>query len=170
MAFDTSNIEKFKLHLMRLAEIPDLANAEMEACAKEVQQKARDMAPIEFGDLKDAIRIRNVGTGGAKASGGKFTTGGTRNYQIYIDESHGSQHGGTVGAYAWGVHEYMGWGSTQGHTPDGKKYMPSAESVQAGAAKGVEAGGQFLARAVRALEGGIYARVQKRILQGIPIY
>lgn len=61
MAFDLEGIEQFKLQLSRLTEIPNLADQELKACAEEVAQKARDMAPYEYEDLKEAIQVARRG-------------------------------------------------------------------------------------------------------------
>lgn len=171
MALDTSGIERFKLQLLRLAEIPDLANEELALCAAEVAQKARDMAPEDYADLKGAIQ---VGRRGAQGAGGRFVSG-VSNYDVYINERHPVSdpdkldNGVTnVGDYAWYVHEHMGWGNTPGTgTLHGKPFMPSEKSVLKGMEKNVEAGGHFLTRAALELEGGIYARLVRKVMKHV---
>lgn len=168
MSMLTEGIERFKFQLSRLAEIPNLANEELRQCAEEVAQKARDMAPIDYGDLKKAIQ---VGRRGAQGAGGRFVAG-LSNYEVFINERHPVsdpdklRHGvDYVGEYAWYVHEHMGWGTTPGTgTLHGKPFMPSEESVRAGHEKGVEAGGHFLTRALLELEQGIYARIRRKVM------
>lgn len=162
MSLDIGDIERFKIQLSRLREVPNVANEELKQIADEVAQKARDMAPIDYGDLKRAIQ---VGRRGAQGAGGRFVSG-VSNYDIFINERHPvsdpekRKHGVShVGEYAWWVHEHMGWVSQPN-----PQFMPSAESVAAGAAKGVEAGGKFLERALILLTPGIYARINRKVL------
>lgn len=165
MSLDLGDIEKFKIQLSRLAEIPNVANEELKACADEVAKKARDMAPIDYGDLKQAIQ---VGRRGAQGAGGRFVSG-LSNYEIFINERHPvsdaekRKHGVThVGEYAWWVHEHMGWASRPS-----PQFNPSDRSVQEGLKRGVEAGGKFLERALLLLEPGIYARVNRKVSETI---
>jgi len=107
MALNTQGIEELKLQLRRLANVPEIANNEMKACAEDLRNKARDMAPIDYGDLKGAIQTRANSVGGAA-----FRRGSTLlNYEVIINNNHPvsddekRKHGVThVGEYAWLVH------------------------------------------------------------------
>ncbi len=151
MSFDTNGIDQIKLILRRAALLPAEMNGELKKMAQKTQKLAKDMAPIEYGDLKDAIKLQEVAGQGAK---GRFAKG-LRNYVVYIDNNHSVSEQRqkrnnieTVGEYAWFVHEYMGWGSHQGAMlEDGKPFMPSEKSVEEGQLHGVDAGGRFIERA-----------------------
>lgn len=164
MAFNLEGIEQFKLQLSRLNEIPNLADAELRQCAEEVAQKARDMAPFDYEDLIDAIQVGR--RGGARDARGRFV-GGISNYEVFINLRHpvkdpGAKGVSTVEAYAWEVHEHMGWGSTPGSLYiHGKPFMPNKDRNRG--PNGEERGGQFLYRAVEALREGIYARLNRKI-------
>lgn len=163
MSLDLSGIERFKIQLSRLHKVPNIANQELKDIAEEVAAKARDMAPIDYGDLKRAIQ---VGRRGVQGAGGRFISG-MSNYDIFINERHPVsdpeklKHDVThVGEYAWWVHEHMGWVGNPN-----PQFMPSEKSIAAGAEKGVAAGGKFLERALVMLEPGIYARINRKVLE-----
>lgn len=170
MSLNTQGIEELKLQLRRLANVPDVANEELKRCAQEVQRVARDMAPIDYGDLKNAIRIRETAGRGA---GGRFVKG-VREFEVYINNGHPVADPDKrkhdvhyVGEYAWLVHEYMGWGSVQGYLPDGRAFNPSDESRAEGLKHGVEAGGKFLERAGLELQAEISSRLAKVVFKYI---
>lgn len=164
MAFNLEGIEQFKFQLSRLNEIPNLANEELRQCAEEVAQKARDMAPFEYEDLKKAIQVGRRGS--ARDARGRFVSG-VSNYEVFINLRHpvkdpDAKGVSTVEAYAWEVHEHMGWGSTPGSLYiHGKPFMPNPD--RATGPNGEQRGGQFLYRALKELEHGIYARIQRKI-------
>ncbi len=165
MSFEEQNdgIEQVKLMLRRLGNLPSVLDGKMQSLATEVAQKAKDMAPIEYGDLKAAIQIRR--TAAARAASGRFISASPgSNYEVYINNDHPSSRKDVknVGEYAWFVHQYMGYGDTEGAmSKNGKPFMPSEESVQAGAAKGVEAGGRFMERAAIAMEAHVHESLTK---------
>lgn len=156
MEFNLGEIQKIRLRLERLKELPQLLNEELRHCANDVAQVAKDMAPIDYGDLKDAIQ---VGRRGVQGAGGRFVSG-MSNYEVFINErhpvsdpdkiKHGVDH---VGEYAWYVHEHMGWSGYD------TGFMPSEKSVEAGLEKGVDAGGKFLERALEEMRVAIEARM-----------
>lgn len=170
MGMEIEGMEQVKLLLQRITGVVDVANAELKTMANEVAEVARDMAPIDYGDLKSAIKVRFEG---AQGTGGRFVKGGGA-YAIYIDndtpvqdpfkQKYGTE---TVGEYAWLVYQYMGYGNVPGFLPDGRPFNPSEDSVKAGKEKGVDAGGLFLERAAIAKIDEIYQRmatiVDKRI-------
>lgn len=135
---DRKGFEGMKIMLEKLQGIPEIADRELKQIANEIQKTARNMSPIEYGDLKAAIVVRR--RGGGRNAKGQFVKGQS-SYEISINNNHPSKTSGTVGAYVWKVHEYMGWG---GHH---NVLMPSKRSVTAGASRGEEAGGKFMDRA-----------------------
>ena len=158
MGFESEGISELKMRLQRLADVPAIATAELSDCADDLQQKARDMAPIDYGDLKDAIMVNEVG-GSARNAKGQFMKGALREFIVYVKNDRPLQHPTNemhvVGDYAWKVHEYMGWGSNV------TTFMPSEKSVIEGEMHGVEAGGKFLERAMNELEPNIHMRLAK---------
>lgn len=168
MSFNTFGIDELKIQLRRLENVPLIASETMKASAEELRQKARDMAPEDFGDLKRAIQTRATAAQGA---GGRLV--GLRNYEVFVNNNtsvrdpkkiRGAGKGAVkVGDYAWLVHEYMGYGSVPGYLPNGRSFNPSAESIAAGEKAGVEAGGKFLERATISLEGKIQADMMRAI-------
>lgn len=167
MAFEfDDSIERFKFQLSRLNEIPNIADQELKACAEEVAQKARDMAPYEYEDLKEAIQVAR--RGGARDARGRFVSG-LSNYEVFINLRHpvkdpDKKGVDTVAAYAWEVHEHMGWGSTPGsiYMKNGEPFMPNKD--RATGPHGEERGGKFLERALLELQEGIYARVRRKVI------
>lgn len=156
MSLDLGDFEKLKLQLTRMREAPALANEELKRCAEDVAEMARNMAPIDYGDLKGAIQI---GRRGAQGAGGRFMKG-VSTYEVFINDKHPVsdpeklKHGvDYVGEYAWYVHEHMGWGAHD------TGFMPSQYSVEEGARHGVDAGGKFLERAGEAMRAEIKLRL-----------
>lgn len=147
MGFDASEFNQVKLRLMRLTNVFDASNPQIDAMLKgmavQVQETARNMAPIEYGDLRSAIQIRRLGVQGA---GGRFMKG-MNSYEVYINNNHAvsdekAKHISSVGEYAWYVHEHMEVGR------GGSGFRPSVDSMEASAAAGEIAGGRFLDRAL----------------------
>lgn len=161
MGLKTEGIEQMKLRLMRLAKAPVIADAELKKCAEDVAQKARDMAPIDYGDLKRAIQVGRRGSD-VRDSRGRFVSGYST-YEVFLNNNtpvrdpDKLKHGvSRVGDYAWWVHEHMGWASMPN-----PEFMPSAISVAAGLAAGVEAGGMFMIRALYDMEDKIHERLAR---------
>lgn len=161
MALDTSGIEQVKLRLMRLSQVQSVADAELKKCAADLAQKARDMAPEDFKDLKRAIQVARRGSD-VRDSRGRFVSGFST-YEVIVNNNAPVRDpdkikaGVTkVGDYAWWVHEHMGWASMPN-----PEFMPSEHSVQAGLAAGVEAGGMFMIRALYDMESQISERLAK---------
>jgi hypothetical protein len=159
MALKTDGIEQMKMRLTRLAKAPVIADAELKRCAEDVAQKARDMAPIDYGDLKRAIQVGRRGSD-VRDSRGRFVSGYST-YEVFInnntpvrDPSKLSRDVTRVGDYVWWVHEHMGWASMPN-----PHFMPSDLSVQTGLAAGVEAGGMFMIRALYDMEDSVHERL-----------
>lgn len=164
MSFEIEGIEQIKLKLQRLNDVPQIADEELKKCAEDLADKARAMAPVDYGDLKEAIQVARRGAQGA---GGRFVKG-ISNYEVLINNRHPvsdpfKQKYGTdyVGEYAWYVHEHMGWGSNSADL------MPSDKSIAAGAAAGVEAGGKFLERALEDMRDEIGMRLAQAVRKHI---
>jgi hypothetical protein len=144
MGFSVANLDRVKLRIMRAANVVNNAPVQqtLRKGAEAVLQTARDMAPIEYGDLKDAIRMRRGGD--ARDAGGRYIRGGGSTWTVYIDEKHAvnpAKYVTSVGQYAWIVHEHMGWEGFE------TELMPSALSIATAAMAGEVAGGRFLHRA-----------------------
>lgn len=157
MSLNTTGIEALKLKLMELAFAPVLVEVELQACARELRDKSRDMAPIDYGDLKRAIQDRRLGSQ-TRSALGQFVKGES-SYEVFInnrtsvEDPKKKAEFSTVGEYAWEVHEYMGWaGNLTSH-------MPSQKSVDAGRAAGVDAGGKFMERAALELMPKVNSRL-----------
>lgn len=143
MGLKTTGMGSLKATLSRIGQaVPRAMDQELAMVAAEVRNKAKAMAPIDYGDLKSAIRLRRLGVQGA---GGRFVAG-LSNYEVYLDMNQPvtdpDKEETRVGEYAWKVHEHMGWAGNR------RALMPSEKSVAAGKAEGVDAGGRFMERAL----------------------
>ncbi|WP_297478394.1 HK97 gp10 family phage protein [Ferrovum sp.] len=160
---EDNGIAQVKLMLRRLGALPSVLDEKMQSLAAEVAEKAKDMAPKEYGDLRDAIQVRR--TAAARGADGRFISSSPgSNYEVYINNDHPSSRPDVknVGQYAWFVYQYMGYGNTEGAIMvHGKPFMPSAESVALGAEKGVEVGGRFLERAAEAMRTHVHESLTK---------
>lgn len=167
MAFDAENFDQVKLRIIRAAEVANSPEVQdmLRAVADEVQQTARNMAPEDYGDLKDAIQVSRQGDGRDEL--GRFMKGGGSTWSVYINNNHPvrdpeqKKSAETVGQYAWHVHEHMGWGAND------TGFMPSQKSVAISAAAGEIAGGKFLERALEKHSSSIYQRVARVVLKQI---
>lgn len=154
MGLRDRQVREIKLKLERLKKLPQVLDQELNQIAHEVQQTARDMAPIQYGGLKQAIQVRRTA---APQKGVKGFQKGKSSFQIYINPmtpAPGHKEG-VVGGYAWLVHEHMGWAGVP------NVIMPSLASVQAGLAKGEIAGGKFLDRAMLKHRGKIRGKLTR---------
>lgn len=154
MALRLRQVREVKLKLERLKKLPNVLDQELGEIAQEVQQTARNMAPIQYGGLKQAIQVRRTA---ATQKGVKGFVKGKSSFQIYINPmtpAPGHKEG-VVGGYAWLVHEHMGWAGVP------NVIMPSPASVQAGLAKGEIAGGKFLDRAMQKHRGKIRGKLTR---------
>jgi hypothetical protein len=156
MGLQSDGVQQLKLILKRMRDVPAVANEELRVCADKVQTLARNMAPIDYEDLRKSIRVRRIGVQGA---GGTFMKG-VSGFMVYVDNNYSvsaeekAKRGVTkVGDYAWEVHEHMGWAGYK------TELMPSKKSVADGLSHGVDAGGKFLERATDRLGPVINARL-----------
>lgn len=154
MALRNRQVREVQLKLERLKKLPTVLDQEMSVIAHEVQNTAKAMAPIDYGGLKQAIKVRRTA---ATQKGVKGFVKGKSSFYLYIDPMTPAigRKENLVGEYAWLVHEHMGWGATIG------PIMPSAKSVAAGAAQGEVAGGKFLDRAMNKHRGKINAKLTR---------
>jgi hypothetical protein len=164
MGFSASDIERVKLRILRAANVANTARVQqaMRKGADAVLQSARDMAPIEYGDLKSAVRLRRGGDG--RDALGRYIKDGGSTYTIYIDEGHAvnpAKYVTSVGKYAWIVHEHMGWEGFE------TELMPSALSIATAAAAGEVAGGRFLYRAAEKHAMSVKQRVMAVVVKTI---
>ena len=152
MALRDRQIREVKLKLERLKRLPAVLDQELRQIADEVQETARNMAPIEYGGLRKAIQIRRIA---APQKGVKGFQKGKSSFQIFINPNTPApgHKEGVVGGYAWLVHEHMGW------TGRPNVIMPSEKSVNASAAAGEDAGGKFLDRAMQKHKGKIRGKL-----------
>lgn len=153
MALRLRQVREVKLKLERLKKLPNVLDQELGEIAQEVQQTARNMAPIQYGGLKQAIQVRRTA---ATQKGVKGFVKGKSSFQIYINPmtpAPGHKEG-VVGGYAWLVHEHMGWAGVP------NVIMPSVASVAAG--NGEVVGGKFLDRAMLKHRGQIKAKLSRK--------
>lgn len=154
MALKGNPLREVKLKLERLKKLPNVLDQELNQIAQEVQETARNMAPIEYGGLRKAIQIRRIS---AVQKGVKGFVKGKSVFKIYINPNAPApgHKNATVGEYAWLVHEHMGW---EGRP---NTLMPSEKSVEASAMMGEVAGGKFLDRAMQKHRGKIKGKLTK---------
>lgn len=147
-------VRELTLKLERLKKLPQVLDEKMAEMAQDVRQTARDMAPVDYGGLKQAIQIKRTA---ATRKGHKGFIKGKSTFYVYINPMTPAvgRAENFVGEYAWMVHEHMGYGSVPG------AIMPSEKSIAAGAAKGEVAGGKFLDRAMLRHRGKISAKLTK---------
>jgi hypothetical protein len=122
------------------------AAAAMESEAKEIVELARSYSPYDEGKLEDAIGYERVR--GERDDRGRFMRD---SIQVFVDPTMpGSGGAETVGEYAYLMHEEM---EPYGDINRGEKTR----------AKGPQAGGKFLERAVRDRAKQFYANVRKAV-------
>lgn len=156
MALRDRQIREVKLKLERLKRLPAALDQELRQIADEVQETARNMAPIEYGGLRKAIQIRRIA---APQKGVKGFQKGKSSFQIFINPNTPApgHKEGVVGGYAWLVHEHMGWAGMAASATC--EFMPSAKSVAAG--NGEVVGGKFLDRAMQRHKGKIRGKLTR---------
>lgn len=147
MSLKTSGIKELRLKLARLANVPVVANEELGRLALEMRNRAREMAPVDVGNLEKSIKYAYRGTQGA---GGRFVKGGG-SYEVFIDGSMPvpERDGKTVGDYAWEMHEHL--------APFGA-YKLGPKSLQKDDGRGI-VGGKFLERAGEEMRAKIRAEL-----------
>jgi len=172
MTFSSQGIDQLKLLLNRAKSIPEQADQELGRIAMDLRDMARNMAPEDYGDLKNSIKHQRVG--GGRNALGRFESG-LHNWIVYVKNDYHVQDPEkakigieTAGQYAWFIHEYMGWGSTPG-APNGKgkPFMPSVYSQMIGLSHGVESGGKFLERAGIEIQRTMSSKIGTIVLKHI---
>lgn len=172
MGLSSDGIDQLKLLLNRAKGIPQQADEELGRIAMDLRDMARNMAPEDYGDLKNSIKHQRVG--GGRNALGRFESG-LHNWIVYLKNDYHvqdpeKQKDGieTVGEYAWFIHEYMGWGNTPGAPrKDGTPFMPSAYSQLIGLSHGVESGGKFLERASMEIQKTMSPKIGRVVLKHI---
>ncbi|WP_374335525.1 HK97 gp10 family phage protein [Methyloversatilis sp.] len=117
----------------------------MQEAGKEIQKRAVEYAPVDEGDLENAIKYSAERTGRR----------GRVMVFIFIDEDMPTSDGKRVGSYARKMHEQLAPYGT-GRYNLGPK---SREKRDAGA----DVGGKFLERAINELRGKVYERVDQLV-------
>lgn len=163
MSFKKGDFAKLKLRLGHVADVPiKVANGALQESAQELRALAVNMAPVDESDLRRSIKVRRLG--GGRDTKGRFVSGKST-YEVYIDMLEpvlGSKKKEVVvGQYAWLIHTHMGWASRPA------EIMPSEFSQAAGAAAGVEAGGQFMDRSKLHLEPKIKSNIRLAVIKEI---
>lgn len=131
------------------------ASIQMKKEAIGIRDLARQMAPIDEGDLEKSIIVTDEG-GGRDESTGRFLR---KYFAIGIDENATStdRTGNTVSvaSYAYLMHEYL--------APYGNVYQlgPKSRAKQAGSS--VVVGGKYLERAAAEREKGLVNRIIERV-------
>ncbi len=165
MPLDASAFEQVKLTLGRVAsDAIKLSSKEVMKIGYEIQDLAKRMAPIDYGNLEQAIKIRGIGS--LRDAGGRFTKGGG-SFEIYVDNNMVAEQPDSerknqpvyVGDYAWWVHENV--------QPYGQANLgPKSEEKQA-TDPSVQVGGGFMDRAAeqgaRNIDAKIGALIAKRL-------
>ncbi len=143
MPFEASNFDQLKLILKRVGNATD--RAVMKALVEkgvELRDLARAGAPVDYGNLEQAIKLQHIGD--LRGSSGRFLAGGG-SVMVYIDNSMpapstpGEKGERTVGDYAWYIHENQ--------TPYGPIPLGPKSQEKQDANPEVVVGGGFMDRA-----------------------
>lgn len=131
------------------------ASKQMEREADDIRDLARQMAPIDEGDLENAIVVTDAG-GGRDEYTGRFVR---KHFSIGIDENATAtdRNGNTVtvASYAYLMHEYL--------APYGSVYQLGSKSRAKQAGSSVIVGGKYLERAAARIEKGLINRIVERV-------
>lgn len=118
---------------------------QMKKEALKIQELAKKFAPVDYGNLEDAIEVDEEG--GGRDDMGRFVR---KSYRVFVDMNHPAAHGQEVGDYAYFIHEHM---TPYGPVPLG----PHSLEKQAGQAEMV--GGLYMDRAVDEVMKGMMSRL-----------
>lgn len=144
MGVKVSGVEELIAQLSQIGKKADRGVAdELRRGAEEIAQLAREQAPVDEGNLEDAIKAEEDRSG----INGRIQT------YVYVDSNHPAEDGKTVGDYA----EFMHEGS----------YQPGPLSVAKARGNGRIVGRKFLERAVDELKPEIVKRVASRLKRDI---
>lgn len=117
---------------------------------KKIAELARDYAPVDKGNLEDAIQVEETNTG----------LNGRREVTVFVDESVAAGGDKAVGDYALLMHEALYPYGSAG--PDDKRFQLGPKS-QAKRAGGKKVGGKFLTRALSDRRAEFMAKVAKKV-------
>jgi hypothetical protein len=126
--------------------------AQMKVEAEKVAQKAREFAPVDHGNLEQAIKVREAG--GGRNELGQFAR---KSVEVYVDGEMPvpERPGKTVGDYAYEMHEHL--------TPAGPLQLgPKSEAKNAGSG---QVGGKYMERAGDAVAAEILASLTDAALK-----
>lgn len=114
------------------------AAREMVAAGRRIRDLARKMAPVDIGNLEDAIQMTPDSEGPPRDARGRFVR---VEVEVYVETSKPvpERPGKTVGDYAYEIHEHQ---TPMGPIPLG----PHSQAKQA-SNSGITVGGGFLERA-----------------------
>lgn len=119
--------------------------AQMKKEALAIRDLARKFAPLDHGNLEDAIDVEEEG--GGRNEMGRFTR---KSYRVFVDMSHAAPRGKTVGDYAYLMHEHL--------APYGPYNLgPLSQAKQLGQSELV--GGLYMERAIDQVGRGMMNRL-----------
>lgn len=118
----------------------------LEKGAQDIQKRAKEYAPIDEGNLEDAIVIVNNSTPGKPS------------FLVEVEDRPGENGGMSTLEYGLLMHEGLYPGS---------RYKLGKRSKEKAKATGKRVGGKFMSRAVRDFEKQILAKVRKFIQKGV---
>lgn len=122
--------------------------AQMRREAFNIQELARKFAPVDHGNLEEAIEVGEVG-GGRDDETGRFLR---KSFEVYIDMDAPAYDGRTVGQYAYVMHELL-----MPYGAGGYKLGKKSRLKQAGQPEAV--GGRFLERAAEEVSRNMINRL-----------
>lgn len=148
MGISVTGVEELKFILQKAsAQAPKHVFDQMKREGKKLQTLARAMAPVDVGNLEEAITLETEG--GGRDSRGRFLA---KVVAVFIDMNQPveGRPGHVVGEYAYEMHEHL--------TPAGPmKLGKKSQAKQAGQSETV--GGGFMERAGDEIEAGMMGRL-----------
>ncbi|WKZ86342.1 hypothetical protein N5B55_05150 [Ralstonia pickettii] len=134
MGIEVSGVERLRMVLEQAGERAVRGVfKQMVTEAEGVRDLARKFAPVDEGNLEQAIKVQVEG--GGRDERGRFAR---KSVAVYIDMATPAENGRTVGDYAWEMHEHL--------TPYGPLQLGKrSQAKQDGQSEMV--GGKFLERA-----------------------
>ena len=147
MGIEVTGIEELAVMLQQTgAKAQKGVSEQMKREAIKIRDLARKFAPVDYGNLEDAIQLGEDG-GERDDFSGRFTR---KSYTVFIDMEHPAEEGKVVGDYAYLMHEHL--------MPYGPfKLGEHSLAKQAGQTEMV--GGMYLDRAVDQVTEGMMRRL-----------
>jgi hypothetical protein len=148
VGLSVSGVEELKFILQKASsEAPKHIFEQMKREGKKMQQLARMMAPVDMGNLEDAITLSTEG--GGRDMRGRFMS---KVVAVFIDMNQPvpERPGHVVGEYAYEMHEHL--------TPMGPKKL-GKKSVAKQSGQSEQVGGGFMERAAEQIEAGLMSRL-----------